>query len=295
MFIPYRVDVPMQRYPFANWAIIAVTMVVSIAAFNGTDEDFIALALNRDEDFRLHGLLTHALVHGGIIHLLGNMFFLFLFGNAVNARLGHLTYLALYATAAVLAGLAWMMFDRAPVEILPGISIQIDTLVGASGAIMGVVGAFLILYPRNDVSVVWGVSVFFGGTFQMSSYWLIAMYVAFDVWGMVRGNSNVAYLSHLTGVVVGAGAVGTLVYLSVIAPLASEENLLQMLGLRPKTDDDVPLPSRAYPAMPGMYTVHARDRASGFTTTFKVQARSEAEARAKSVQEDLVIIRIDPP
>ena len=76
----------------------------------------------------------------GVLHLLGNLLFLFTFGNAVNAKLGHLPFLALYFGSGAFAGLAWLLLgSRVPV-------------LGASGAIMGITGAFLVLYPLNEIS-----------------------------------------------------------------------------------------------------------------------------------------------
>ncbi len=99
MIVPYTVDVPMERIPFTNWILIALTVFVSglILLDRAMDDDhFFPLpeerayvgALN-PKDFNPLQLISHLFVHGNIFHLVGNMIFLFVFGNAVNAKLGH--------------------------------------------------------------------------------------------------------------------------------------------------------------------------------------------------------------
>jgi membrane associated rhomboid family serine protease len=86
-------------------------------------------------------LLTCIFLHGGWMHFLGNMWFLFIFGDNVEDRLGHVAYLLFYLVSGIAASAAHLMFD-------PGS--QIPT-IGASGAIAGVMGAYLLLYPRSVV------------------------------------------------------------------------------------------------------------------------------------------------
>ena len=86
--------------------------------------------------------LTSSLLHAGWLHLLGNMWFLWVFGNAMNYKLGQLGYLGLYVLVALAGGMAHYAFVGSPV-------------VGASGVVNGVMGAFLVFFPRNDVKVLW--------------------------------------------------------------------------------------------------------------------------------------------
>jgi membrane associated rhomboid family serine protease len=86
-------------------------------------------------------LLASMFFHGGLFHLAGNMWFLWIFGNNVEDRLGHITYIALYLATGV-AGTAAFVLMR-PEEVTP--------LVGASGAVAGVLGAYLVIYPRHSV------------------------------------------------------------------------------------------------------------------------------------------------
>src|SRR5205823_6429966 len=142
------VDVPMARVPVANWVLIGVTSLVTIAVWvheartadRDDQEPEYPLAL-KPADFSPTQLVTYQFVHADILHLAGNMMFLFVFGNAVNAKLGHWQFVVIYLLLGVLAGAAFIPFAGG----LP--------VLGASGAIMGIVGVFLVLFPRNDVQV----------------------------------------------------------------------------------------------------------------------------------------------
>jgi membrane associated rhomboid family serine protease len=213
MLIPYNVDVPMQRWPIANWVLIAVTVVVSCMLW-GSEGSLLSAAVWPDEEFSATQLVTYLFAHADIFHLAGNMLFLFVFGNAVNAKLGHVLYLLLYGVTGVVAALAWMATDD-------------GLLIGASGAIMGVVGAFLVYYPRNDVSVAYWFGFIAAGTFSLSSYWMILMYVAFDLWGVLRQGDGVAYISHLVGAGSGFGIATLLLATKLVRPSETEQTLFQ--------------------------------------------------------------------
>lgn len=266
MFIPYNVDVPMERWPIANWVLIGATVLVSIAVWvsevnkardaerkrdlelqrkldskkaprkvdskpqidNETTEDDEDLPSSWSEDkieypplflqrsaFRLWQLIGYTMVHGDIVHLIGNMMFLFVFGNAVNAKLGHFPFLAAYFMLGAVAGLAWLGFGFGP------------ALVGASGAIMGITGVFFVLFPNNMVYV-W--SRF--GTLEIASYWLVLFYMAGDLWGaVVSPGGGVAYVCHLGGELTGTTLMLSLLFFGLYRPTSSERNLVQCLGL----------------------------------------------------------------
>jgi membrane associated rhomboid family serine protease len=243
MLLPYNVDVPMARLPLANWALIGVTCVITTAAFlhappvkelgiifdpSGQVSPKMVEELRRvraaapplslqRQHFAGPQLSSYVLVHGDVTHLVGNMVFLFCFGNAVNAKLGHLAFLVLYFTLGVVAGLAWLAVGRGQV------------LLGASGAVMGITGVFVVLYPRNEVRVLcwWGGTTFF----VVASYWVVAICMALDLVGTVFGDDGIAYVSHLAGELVGAAVSLGLLLGGVVGSAAGEENLLQLLGV----------------------------------------------------------------
>jgi membrane associated rhomboid family serine protease len=283
LLIPYNVDVPMQRYPWANWALIAVTSLISLTLLfvaSASDADSSALdfwLLCRSPNFHFPGLLTHIFSHADIFHLAGNMLFLFVFGNAVNAKLGHARFIALYLALGLLAGLAWLLCDGG------------QALLGASGAIMGIVGIFVVLYPRNDVSVYWNIFLVRMGTIQISSFWIVLMYVAFDFWGMIRHHDNVAYISHLTGVAAGAAIASLMVYLNWCDPDPAEENLFQVLGWPTRRDRVAALLQPSPNAPPRTYLVEGLDRLSGLKVRLTLAARSHSELLQLAARKNLVI------
>ncbi len=249
-FLPYFVDVAMDRRPWANWLLILLTCVVSISLFpsvNRWDRRAVASGslgvsngrlvlsyhdsrprliddfLLQPHHFKVVQLVGDLFLHEGWLHLLGNMLFLWLFGNAINAKLGHMRFLALYFAAGIFEGLVYLAFG-------PNMP-----CLGASGAIMGVMGAFLILYPHNNVRLVY---LFFlvPGFAEFSSFWLLIAYAVMNVWGMISDSlGGIAYISHVAGFALGAGVVAALVWRGLIRSNHNEENIFQLTGMKPMT------------------------------------------------------------
>jgi membrane associated rhomboid family serine protease len=139
-------------------------------------------------------LLTSLFMHGGWLHLGGNMLFLWIFGDNVEHRIGHGLYLLFYLVAGVIASFA---------QILVNTDSVIPTL-GASGAISGVLGAYLVLFPTNRVTV-----------FLFRVLVPVPAIVAIGMWGVLQVVSGlaapadaggVAYMAHIGGLVAGLAA-----------------------------------------------------------------------------------------
>lgn len=219
MIIPINVDVPMQRYPIANWVLIAVTMVISIYALTATDMNEPWMYIGPGEYFSAPALIGNLFIHLDILHLIGNMLFLFVFGNAINAKLGHLQFLACYLLIGITEGLIWAMIGPGPAA-------------GASGAIMGLTGMFIVLYPRNEVTIFyWFYAA--SDTFEVSAYIVIATYFGFDLWGLTKGaDAGVAFLAHIAGSLAGFAIASGLVLTGLITSDEGEQNLYEALGKR---------------------------------------------------------------
>ena len=167
----------------------------------------IPLEISHGRD--LYTLFTSMFVHGGLAHVAGNMLFLWIFGDNIERRFGSVLYLIFYVACGLAA--TWVHIQTDPNSILP--------TVGASGAISGVMGAYILLYPFNRVEVLIG-------------WWWVLPVPAFlflGVWfmtqlsnGMLALNvptaqsSGVAFWAHIGGFA--AGVLGTM----VIAPLRPE-------------------------------------------------------------------------
>jgi membrane associated rhomboid family serine protease len=213
MFTPYRADVPMSRLPIANWILIGITVLFFFLT-EGLPEHTVSSMILGNSVWAWPG---HLLLHAGLWHLLGNMIFLWVFGNAICAKAGNLFYLPLYVALGLFAAATHMLFDGGPA-------------VGASGAINGIVGMFLIWYPLNSVSCAYFIFLI-PRTFSVSSFWVILLWLAFDVLGAISGSGGIAYYAHLGGFFAGVG-VGVLLLLSEQVTMEyGERSLLAVLGL----------------------------------------------------------------
>lgn len=137
----------------------------------------------------LQTLLTAMFLHGGFGHILGNMLFLNIFGDNLEDRFGHIRYLLFY----LVAGLAGSFLQ---IAIDPGSTIP---NLGASGAIAGLMGGYLVLFPRERVDVLWG---WYGVSTVPASlmlvYWIIFQF--FDGFGNIGvEGGGVAYFAHIGG------------------------------------------------------------------------------------------------
>ncbi len=233
MLIPLKVDVPTSRLPWVNYALIGGITLVSILAFYDAEVFRKLSGVSRflnpfgggdtslgPEDLPLPVLaLTASLLHAGWLHLIGNMLFLWIFGNAINYKFGQIGYLLLYAFCAFAGGMAHYGLDGRPG-------------VGASGAIYGVMGAFLVFFPRNDVTVALLLPPR-PPVFSLSSGWIIVYWIAWDVGSLILADrGSVALWAHVGGFVAGFTVALVTAATGVIQPTSDEETLLQVLHLR---------------------------------------------------------------
>ena len=146
-------------------------------------------------------LITSMFMHGGLAHIFGNMLFLWIFGDNIEDRMGHVKYLIFYLICGILASLAHVftsiMFSTNPSSLL------IPSL-GASGAISGVLGAYIVLHPHRRVTV-----LLFRFLTDVPAYVAIGIWFAFQLvsgLGVFGGGSQqggVAYAAHVCGFVAG--------------------------------------------------------------------------------------------
>jgi membrane associated rhomboid family serine protease len=144
----------------------------------------------------LLAVMASMFLHGGLLHLGGNMLFLWIFGNNIEDRLGHVRYLLFYVAAGVVATLAHIAVQ--PASTVP--------VVGASGAIAGVMGAYLVWFPRHRVTTLF---IFFVILFrQVQARWVLGIW--FFSQFLVNPNDGVAWVAHVGGFVFGV-VVGLIV------------------------------------------------------------------------------------
>jgi membrane associated rhomboid family serine protease len=147
-------------------------------------------------------LITSMFMHGGIMHLAGNMLFLWIFGDNIEDAVGHLRYLVFYVTCGVIAALAHVAIT----VLVTGERLM--PMLGASGAISGVLGAYLFLFPRRRVTV-----LLFRVLMDVPAYVALGIWFLFQLvsgLGILGGGSQVggvAYAAHIGGFIAGIGLI----------------------------------------------------------------------------------------
>jgi membrane associated rhomboid family serine protease len=134
-------------------------------------------------------------LHGGIMHLLGNMLFLWIYGDNLEEDMGHFGFLAFYLAGGLGAALFQYLAD--PASLIP--------MVGASGAIAGVMGGYLLLYPRARVDVLFIFVIIFK-IFPLPAWVVLGFWFALQLWSGVStptAGGGVAYWAHAGGFFVG--------------------------------------------------------------------------------------------
>jgi membrane associated rhomboid family serine protease len=168
----------------------------------------------------IKGLFGHMWLHGGTLHIVGNLIFLWLFGNAVCSKIGNLFYLPIYVILGMVAAISHLLFFDIPI-------------LGASGAINGVVGMYLVFFPENSISCFF-IILFRPVWFTVRSFWMILLWFAFDILGAMSGSGGVAYLAHIGGFVAGVGLAILMLRTKMIVMERDETSILKLLGLEKK-------------------------------------------------------------
>lgn len=201
--IPLSDENPTHRFPIITILLIVVNVVVFVLwqAQVGLQQSVLAAGFVPGEftaDVRGHALnlFTAMFMHGGIMHLLGNMWFLWIFGDNVENDTGPFRFLIFYLLTGVVATLAHTYTD--PRSLVP--------LVGASGAISGVLGAYLVRHPQARVRTLIPLGIFTQivhvPAFMFLFVW-IGMQVLSQAATRAKTGGGVAYLAHIGGFIAG--------------------------------------------------------------------------------------------
>ena len=139
-------------------------------------------------------LFTSMFLHGGWMHLIGNMLFLWVFGDNIEDRWGHLKYLVIYLICGVAASLTHIFFNLN--SSLPSL--------GASGAFSGILGAYLVLFPKNRIRVLSRMGVVQVPAIVMLGFWILLQFISqMAQMGRTTESSGVAYWAHIGGFLAG--------------------------------------------------------------------------------------------
>ncbi len=204
--IPLRDDQPRYSTPYVNYFLIALNVAVffyelsvkaqSPRALNGLIYEFgmvpghFSTSLAGPHAYLQPGafltILTSMFLHGGWLHIIGNMWVLWIFGDNIEDQLGHLTYLIFYLLCGIAAGVTHILLNAG--STMP--------TVGASGAIAGIMGAYFLLYPRAKVLTLVPLIIFF-------TFWWLPAWIVLGYWFLIQFFSGTltraAAMGHDTG------------------------------------------------------------------------------------------------
>ncbi|MEN6386063.1 MAG: rhomboid family intramembrane serine protease [Phycisphaerales bacterium] len=202
MLLPIRTNIQPWRTPYMNYALIAINIVIYAAMYLSGQQSMQKWAstymLTPAYPY-LWQFLTYAFLHGSVGHILGNMYFLYIFGGNVNDRLGNIGYLLFYLAGAVFSALGHILAASVGGE---GAATPV---LGASGAIAAVTGAYLVLFPQTLITIVYW--FFFIGTMEIPALYLIIIKMIVIDNVISRNVANVAYDAHLAGYAFGILAI----------------------------------------------------------------------------------------
>lgn len=238
---PIHDDAPrMNGRPYVNYSLIGINIIIFIyeviitsnfsnrfAVVNlysnyGSIPDLVMSGQN------LGSLFSSMFMHGSIAHLLGNMFFLYVFGDNLEGRFGHFRYLLLYLFWGILAAVAHSMYAVATGEgDVPAI--------GASGAISGVLGAYLIFFPHAKIHTI--IFAFIITTVRIPAIAYIPFWFIMQlVFAFIGQSGGVAYLAHIGGFLIG---LLTAYLWKMMSPWISSHNSMSRSTFMPNSSQSV--------------------------------------------------------
>ncbi len=209
--IPLYDTLHSRRFPIVNWLLIALNFIVFFYEISLSSS-----ALNRltfvwglvPQQLMLHPqvawltIFTSMFLHGGWLHILSNMWVLFIFGDNIEDHMGHARYLIFYLLSGIAAGLLESY-------VLPTSNIP---MIGASGAIAGVLGAYLILFPQARIASIVPIIFIFTiieipAVIFLLFWFVLQLFSGWTALAGAAGSSGVAWWAHVGGFVFGMLAV----------------------------------------------------------------------------------------
>lgn len=262
LVLPLRDDIPTQRTPFVNWLLIGVCVAVYLFQWTMPEADIserfgfipsrlsqpgtevlVPVAVEFDANRQPVGIirgpaapaavspmmamLTCVFLHGGLLHLAGNMWFLWIFGDNIEDRFGHVGYLVLYLACGFAASLTHYLSE--PSSMIP--------TVGASGAIAGVMGSYLISYPHARVLTLIPLVIIFT-TLVIPAPVFLTIWLGIQFFGVLEpatpGMGGVAWWAHIGGFLLGLVVTYVGGKTGLVAPVNRRRQVTrsQRVGLR---------------------------------------------------------------
>jgi membrane associated rhomboid family serine protease len=205
---PIRDHNPSHRTPWVTWALIVLNTTIFLAQVPIMSDDaalssffgrWALVPAEVTQGIDTHGILTSMFLHAGWMHLIGNMLFLWIYGDNLEDQLGHVRYLLFYLACGAAAAFAHVAAD--PASPIP--------TVGASGAIAGVMGGYLLLFPRARIDILFIFIVFFR-VISVPAWLVLGFWFALQVFSGATTpteGGGVAFWAHAGGFVAGLAFV----------------------------------------------------------------------------------------
>ena len=202
--IPLRDVIPSRTFPYITVTIIVLNAIAWVFELTMPDEQlntFVTLFGVVPGAFAWPTLITSMFLHGGWGHVIGNMWYLWIFGDNVEDRFGHGRFLIFYLLAGIVAAFGQILME--PVSMVP--------TIGASGAIAGVMGAYFVLYPHSRVLtllpliIIW--EVIEVPAIVLLGFWFLLQLFNAGAIAATASRGGVAFMAHVAGFVFGLGAV----------------------------------------------------------------------------------------
>lgn len=198
---PIRDHNPSQQTPYVTYGLIAANLLMYLLTLPLIEDGewlwmrlaLYPLAVTHGEV--LWGLLSHMFLHAGLLHFIGNMLFLWIFGDNMEEQMGHAGFLAFYLAAGLAAAAAQIAAD--PYSPIP--------MVGASGAIAGVMGGYLLMFPRAKVDIL-AIFIIIFKIFTLPAWIVLGLWFGIQIFGgfITPGDGGgVAYWAHAGGFLAG--------------------------------------------------------------------------------------------
>jgi len=208
LIIPFKTEEPVSRFSLITYILIGINTVVFVIILflsAGTAEILtMELGFVPDEWYRFHTAATSLFMHSGWLHLIGNMFFLWMFGRIAEQRLGAIRYILVYLISGIVGLATHTLTVSSYFSDLP--------CVGASGAISGILGAFAVCFPRLKLSCLYVWILFFRplvGIMRIPAFlfiggWFVIQLIYATSLGDITGVVGIAFWAHIGGFCFGA-------------------------------------------------------------------------------------------
>lgn len=211
-FFPLSDDNPTHQKPWLSYAILGLCVLIfgwqlslgdaqqeTIIAFGMVPARLFGFERAYDLPYAIPGWLTIAssmFMHGGFMHLAGNMLYLWIFSDNVEDSIGRTKFIAFYALCGIAAALSQALVDIQ----------SLTPMIGASGAIAGVLGGYLLLHPRANVRCILGFFIFFK-VINVPAFLVLGFWIGLQFLNLGQTGSNVAYLAHIGGFISGMALI----------------------------------------------------------------------------------------